>query len=298
MLIRMIRCPSIGAQMSAGMQNAGVLYLVATPIGNLKDVTLRALEVLAAVQLIAAEDTRHTRKLLSAHGIKTPLISYRDQNHASASRRMLARLCAGDDVALVSDAGTPGISDPGQAMVKVALEQGIRVVPVPGPSAVVAALAASGLPSDQFLFIGFLPRKTGALRALIEKLASATHSLVFYESPRRLGKTLELMAAILGPRQAVVVRELTKIHEDFDRGTLVELSQRYRQGTRGEVTLVVGPADRDSSGELPAGPGLSALIQALRDGKRCSASEIAGLLGLKRSEVYAQLLRDKEEDSS
>jgi 16S rRNA (cytidine1402-2'-O)-methyltransferase len=276
----------------------GSLYLVATPIGNLKDITLRALEVLASVQLIAAEDTRHTRKLLSAHDIKTPLMSYREQNHASAARRMLRRLRAGDDVALVSDAGTPGISDPGQAMVAAAVEQGIKVVPVPGPSAVVAALAASGLPTDQFLFIGFLPRKAGALRALIEKLSSVDQSLVFYESPRRLGKTLDIMAGILGPRQAVVVRELTKVHEEFDRGTLEELANRYRLGARGEVTLVVAPADRDSAEVAPALAAPAGVIRALHAGKRLSAAEIARLLGLKRSEVYAQLIRDKEEEHS
>jgi 16S rRNA (cytidine1402-2'-O)-methyltransferase len=209
---------------------------------------------------------------------------------------MLARLGAGDDVALVSDAGTPGISDPGQAMVKVAVEQGFTVVSVPGPSAVVAALAASGLPSDQFLFIGFLPRKAGALRALIEKLSSMPHSLVFYESPRRLGKTLGLMAEILGPRQAVVVRELTKVHETFDRGTLLELAERYSDGTRGEVTLLVGGAGRHSAEATSSFSNLPAVIRALHAGKRMSAAEIARLLGLRRRDVYAQLL-EKDDHS-
>jgi len=268
----------------------GILFLVATPIGNLEDVSLRALRVLGEVGMIAAEDTRHTRKLLSNHGIKTRLISYREQNHSRATGQILAELEAGHDVALVSDAGTPALSDPGQALVAAILDKGFRVVPVPGPVAAITALTASGLPSDRFLFKGFLPRKQSALRKLAAELATEPGTLVFYESPRRIAKTLLLLAAEWGPRDAVVVRELTKVHETFHRGTLVELAEEFSEGCRGEVTLVISGAT-----ELKPSfsPDWQELVEVLRSGARPAAGKLAGLVGrlsgLGRNEAYRLL---------
>ncbi|MBW1809088.1 MAG: 16S rRNA (cytidine(1402)-2'-O)-methyltransferase [Deltaproteobacteria bacterium] len=272
------------------------LYLVATPIGNLEDVTLRALRLLSEVELVAAEDTRHTRKLLAFHGIKAQLISYREQNHKIAAGKIIKVLKNGSDVALVSDAGTPGLSDPGQNLVRQVLDAGMRVVPVPGPAAAVAALTASGLPSDRFVFLGFLPRKKGALQKLAEELAGQAGSLVIYESAKRLGKTLAVLNEIWGPREAVVVRELTKLYETFDRGTLDELAKRYEKPPKGEITLVVAGSENKNTC-LPSE--WQKLIEALRDGHNLTPSKIAGLIGklsgLGRKAVYEMLLsRNKQ----
>jgi 16S rRNA (cytidine1402-2'-O)-methyltransferase len=273
---------------------SGTLYLVATPIGNLDDLSLRARQVLAAASLVAAEDTRHTQKLLSAHQIHARLTSYREQNHDRAAAEILTALAAGQDVALVSDAGTPGISDPGAALVAAAIEKGYPVCPIPGPCAAIAALAASGLATDRFVFVGFLPRKLGALRAALEALAAEPGSLVFYESPHRLGETLELLAEVLGPRPAVVVRELTKIHETFDRATLPELAARYAQGARGEITLLVAGAQGE--GARPVQGEIQALVSALRRGQALPPGEIARLVaavtGLGKREIYQLALGD------
>jgi 16S rRNA (cytidine1402-2'-O)-methyltransferase len=206
----------------------GTLYIVATPIGNLGDVTHRALETLRGVELIAAEDTRVTRKLLSAYGIATPLTSY----HAG-----------GTSVALVTDAGTPGISDPAIRLVRAALEAGLAVSPVPGPTALVAALSASGLPTDTFTFEGFLSTKAGRRRRRLEELAALGHTVVLYESPRRLKKLLEEIAGAFGPdRNCVVAREVTKLHEEFLRGTVEEVAGALGdREVKGEVTVMVGP---------------------------------------------------------
>ncbi len=275
--------------------NRGNLYLVATPIGNLADISLRALKVLDEVSLIAAEDTRHTRKLLTAHGIRAELVSYREQNHERAAARLLSHLADGRDVALVSDAGTPGISDPGQALVALAVARGVPVVPVPGACAAISALAGSGLPTDRFVFLGFLPRKASALRKAVERFSGEPGSLVIYESPRRLGRTLAALAEVWGPRRAVVVRELTKVHETFDHGDLVGLAGRYADGTRGEVTLVVAGAR--SEPERPPGP-IEPLVDALRSPGSMSASRIARLLaplfGLSRRQVYRLASKGRE----
>jgi 16S rRNA (cytidine1402-2'-O)-methyltransferase len=270
----------------------GCLYLVATPIGNLGDISQRALDVLSEATVVAAEDTRHTRKLLAAKGLTAELVSYREQNHRRAAGPLLERLEAGESVALVTDAGTPGISDPGQALVQLALERGLRVVPIPGPCAAICALSASGLSSDRFVFIGFLPRKQGALRRSLEALRSEAGSLVFYESPKRLGKTLTALFAALGERRAVVVREVTKLYETFERGSLSELADRFQQGARGEVTLVVEGCASLTSEATRAMPqaGLEALVAALRSGRSLSASQIAKLLaplaGVERKQIY------------
>jgi 16S rRNA (cytidine1402-2'-O)-methyltransferase len=268
-------------------QNQGCLYLVATPIGNLEDITLRALKVLRQVEWVAAEDTRHTRKLLTAHRIQAKTMSYREQNHRSAAGRILQSLESGKDVALVSDAGTPGLSDPGQGLVDAVLRAGFRVIPVPGPAAAVASLTASGLPSDRFLFLGFLPRKRPALERLAAELASEPGTLVIYESPKRLAGTLSVLADVWGARDAVVVRELTKVHETFHRGTLPELAAEFKDGTRGEVTLLIsGTADKPET----LSHDWITLIGALGDGRGLPPGEIASLLGrlsgLGRNAVY------------
>ena len=254
---------------------SGKLFVVATPIGNLQDITLRALKVLAEVALVAAEDTRHTQKLLSFHGIRARLFSYREQNHARAAAHLLAFLREGNDVALVTDAGTPVLSDPGGRLVEGMVGAGIQVVPIPGPSALISAVSVSGLAAEHFAFLGFLPRKPGALRRLIEALSSFPGSLVFYESPQRLSDSLGVLERVLGPRRAVVARELTKLHETLDRGTLQELAEGYSKGTRGEVTVVVEGA-RDCPSDLSAE--WQTLLTAIARASQLSPGHIAELL--------------------
>jgi 16S rRNA (cytidine1402-2'-O)-methyltransferase len=227
---------------------SGTLYVVATPIGNLEDITMRALRVLAEVKVIACEDTRHTRALLTRYAIKTPTTSYHEHSPPARERELLERLAAGESVALVSDAGTPLVSDPGYGLVAAAAERGIPVVPIPGPSAAVAALSASGLPTDAFLFAGFLPPKAGARRARLAELAKVPATLVLYEAPHRIAATLEEAAEELGDREAVLARELTKVHEEFLRGRLSELSAALDASRRrGEFVLLISGAVADTS---------------------------------------------------
>lgn len=204
----------------------GYLYIVATPIGNLEDITLRALRILKEVDLIACEDTRHTQKLLNHFGITTPTTSYFEYNKLAKGDFLIRELLAGKNIALVSDAGTPGISDPGYAIVASAIKKNIPVVPIPGPSAAIAALCAAGLPTDRFLFLGFLPVKEGKKKKVIESTRLEEGTLIVYESPFRIKKTLALLLSILGNRQAVLVHELTKIHEGFMKGSLQSLTER------------------------------------------------------------------------
>jgi 16S rRNA (cytidine1402-2'-O)-methyltransferase len=219
---------------------AGTLHLVATPIGNLGDVTARAVEVLRAVGFIVCEDTRHSGPWLRSLGVEAPLLSLPAFAEKERIGGIVARLEAGEDGALVTDAGSPGISDPGEALVAEAVARGIQVVPVPGPSAVIAALSASGLPSGRFHFLGFLPRAGPARRAVLDEVAGLRATLVLYESARRLGETLAALEAAFGPRRAVVARELTKVHEEFVRGSLPELAARYRdEPPLGEVVVMV-----------------------------------------------------------
>jgi len=221
----------------------GTLYLVATPIGNLDDITLRALHILESVPLIAAEDTRHTMKLLTHFGLRRQMISLHAQNEARQLQTIVARL-EQHDIALVSDAGTPALSDPGVRLVSAAVAAGYPVVPIPGPSAVLAALVSSGLPTNQFTFLGFLPRKRGELERLIRETAQAKRSFVFFESPHRIVKTLDIMASALGPRSLVVAREITKLHEEFLRGTPATLLEHFAKSPpRGELTVVVAGSD-------------------------------------------------------
>ncbi len=267
----------------------GTLYLVATPIGNLEDVTLRALRVLAEADLVLAEDTRRTRVLLERHGVSARPLSLHAHNEVARLARALAVLAAGGDVALVSDAGTPLVSDPGERLVAAAVEAGHAVSAVPGASAVLAALAVSGLAPVPFRFVGFLPRRAGERRALLERLRSAPETLVLFESPRRVGATLGELAEAFGARHACVARELTKLHEEVVRGDLAELAQRFEKGARGEVTIVV---DGATPGAVCDARALDAEIRArLAAGQspRAIAAALAGE-GVRRRDLYARAL--------
>ena len=225
-------------------EEIGTLYIISTPIGNLKDATHRSLELLSDVDLIAAEDTRRTGILLKHYGIKTPLSSFNSYNQVKKSDRLIARLKAGHDLALVSDAGTPGVSDPLYYLVKAALDKRVPVVSLPGPSAVLAALTVSGLPINRFVFEGFLPRKKGR-KKLIEELAQEKRTIVLFESPHRIVKTLNELYQVMGERKAVLARELTKIHEEVIRGTLGALATKAEeQKLKGEITLVISGAPK------------------------------------------------------
>jgi 16S rRNA (cytidine1402-2'-O)-methyltransferase len=269
------------------------LYLVATPIGNLEDVTLRALRLLREVPVIAAEDTRHTRKLLNHYGITTPTISYHEHSGPAGIQAVLERLAQGD-VALVSDAGTPAISDPGQELVQAALRGGHAVVPIPGPSAVVTALVASGLPTDEFTYLGFLPRRASERRALLEGMRDARPTLVLYEAPHRLLASLADLHAVLGDREACLARELTKVHEEWQRAPLSELLERARHGPspRGEYTIVVAggvPETAAPPGEADIHDELARLLRQ-GIGTREAAAQIAALHGIPRRDAYRRAL--------
>jgi len=220
--------------------DAGVLYVVATPIGNLEDITLRALRVLRECDCVVAEDSRRTRVLLSAHDIRKPIVSLPAHDEARRVPAIMERLARGEQVALCTDAGTPAVSDPGAALVRAAREAGAAVIPLPGASAVLAALAGSGLPADSFCFLGFLPRTPGKLRRSLEAALVGGRTLVFFESPQRLARTLRLAAPLLGARTVTVARELTKIHETFHSGTAGELAEQFTDApARGECTILV-----------------------------------------------------------
>lgn len=266
----------------------GTLFLVATPIGNLEDIGARALRVLREARLIAAEDTRHTGKLLAHFGIVTPMISYHQHNERARQERLLAALDEGD-VALVSDAGTPAISDPGAALVRAAVAAGFAVSPVPGPSALTAAVAAAGLADGPFLVLGFLPRSGGERRVMVAKAGATGWPVVLFEAPDRVAATLDELAAAWGERPAVVLRELTKLHEETVRGTLLGLATGLApRQLRGEVVVVVGPRAVAGAAE-DEGAQLDALLVALRrSGLSASqaAREAAAASGLSRSELY------------
>jgi 16S rRNA (cytidine1402-2'-O)-methyltransferase len=265
------------------------LYLVATPIGNLRDITLRALDVLSGVDVVLAEDTRVAGKLLAAHGIKARLRRYDEHAAARARPGILSDLVAGAAVALISDAGTPLISDPGYRLAREAAEQGTAVIPVPGPSATLAALSVAGLPTDRFLFAGFPPPKSGGRRALFEELAHVRATLIFFEGGSRLADSLGDMAAVFGARDAAVARELTKLHETVVRGPLDILAADHRfVAPKGEIVVLVGPGD-----EVQATPETAdaALTEALvRVGPAEAATEVAKALGLPRRGLYARAL--------
>ncbi|MGH2620676.1 MAG: 16S rRNA (cytidine(1402)-2'-O)-methyltransferase [Anaerolineales bacterium] len=265
----------------------GTLYLVATPIGNLEDITLRALRVLHEVQLIAAEDTRHTRKLLTRYQIKTPLLSYHEHNKQARLPELLQRL-EGGSVALVSDAGTPGLSDPGYELVQAAVTGGHRVSPIPGPAAPIAALVASGLPTDRFVFLGYLPRKTGELDRLLKELLGEPRTMLAFEVPHRLRSTLAAMERSFGADRAIAVcRELTKLHEEIVRGTVAEVRAHFDSGDpRGEITLVIaGAGELAEWDEQAVRQAVAArMAQGLRRSE--AAREVAAEAGWPRSTVY------------
>jgi len=279
----------------------GTLFLVATAIGHLDDVTLRALRVLREADLLFAEDTRRARILLSHHEISARPISLHTHNERARCDRALESLDEGGQVALISDAGTPLVSDPGERLVQAAIAAGHRVEAVPGPSAPLAALGVAGLPVQPFTFLGFLPRKAGARRKLLEDFRTRAETIVMFESPRRTGRTLAELASWLGPeRRACVARELTKLYEEVARGTLSELAERFSEGTRGEVTLVVEGAASDQGGGLDDGEVDQAVRQRLSAGQgaREIASALAAETGRPRREVYARVIAvGKEEDA-
>ena len=268
------------------------LYLVATPIGNLEDVTLRALRVLGEVDLLLAEDTRRTRVLLNRHGVAARLRSLHAHNEAQRSAEALALLAAGRDVALVSDAGTPLISDPGERLVARALAAGHEVAPLPGACAVLAALLVSGLPAAAFSFAGFLPRKRSERAARLAQLRSRPETLVIFESPRRLAATLRELAACFGPRQACVARELTKRYEESARGTLSDLAERFAAGARGEVTIVVAGAPRSAPDAESQRGALRALLAQGRS-PRDAAAQLHAASGAPRRALYAIALQER-----
>jgi len=267
------------------------LYVVATPIGNLGDVTLRALQVLASADVIACEDTRVTRKLLDHFGIATPLIPYHDHNAAAARPKLLARLAAGEAVALVSDAGTPLVSDPGLKLVQAAREAGHIVTAAPGASAVLTALSLAGLPTDRFWFEGFLPPRKTARRARIAELARIPGTLVLFESGPRLAEALADLAEGLGPRDAAICRELTKLHEEVRRGDLAALARAYAEGgeTRGEIVVVVGPP---AAQETMSSADIDDLLRAAlaRATVKDAVAEVAAASGAARRDVYRRAL--------
>jgi len=265
----------------------GNLYLVATPIGNLEDITYRAVRILREVDLIACEDTRQTRKLLDRYEISKPMVSYHEHNEAARAEELGAKLMAGTNVALVSDAGMPLVSDPGYRLVATAIRNGIPVIPVPGPVALVAALAASGLATDAFYFGGFLPAKSGQRMRALEVLKHQTATLVFHEAPHRILETLSNVEQVLGARNVVVARELTKLHEEFLRGTAAEVRTvlASRPAIKGEITLLIGKGEAPADDMTPIEDAIQACV---RNGmSRMEAlKEVARRRGLSKREVY------------
>lgn len=285
----------------------GTLYIVATPIGNLEDITYRAVRVLAGARVIAAEDTRHTRHLLAHYRITTPVVSYHEQNEERRAAELVRRLAAGDDVAIVSDAGTPAVSDPGFALVRAAVAAGVPVVSVPGASAVTAALTVSGLPPDRFVFLGFLPRKAGERRRVLAALVALPWTLVLFEAPHRIRDTLRDIRDVLGNRRVALARELTKKFEEILRGTVDEVTDHLgSRAPRGEVTLVVEGAqhpERVAGAEAAAGArpepkgiewfSVSARLEALLDAgvtHRDAAQQVAREFKIARRAAYQMAL--------
>lgn len=276
------------------------LYLVSTPIGNLEDITLRALRTMKEVDLIACEDTRHTGRLLEHFGIRRPTISYHEHNEQSRAAELVERLAAGESIAIVTDAGTPGISDPAYRIVVAAIARGIAVVPIPGATALVAGLTASGLPTDAFLFAGFLPPKQMARRARLTELQGERATLVLYEAPHRLRDTLRDALEVLGDRPAVLARELTKLHEEFVRGPLSQLLARATEATtRGELTLVIAGSRDNNPAPATDIPIETQFAQLLAEGisRNEAIKRIARARGIPRRAAYQLLLGEKEDES-
>jgi 16S rRNA (cytidine1402-2'-O)-methyltransferase len=275
------------------------LFLVGTPIGNLEDITLRAVKTLKAVDLIACEDTRQTLKLLSHYGIVKPTISYHEHNELTRAAELVVHLESGDNIALVTDAGTPGVSDPGYRLVALAVRHHIAVVPIPGPSAFLSALVASGLPTDSFRFSGFLPAKAGARRTALEAILDSPLTQIFYEAPHRITETLRDVVAILGPeRHVVIAREVTKLHEEFLRGRADTVLEQIKQRgeTRGEITLLIGKAEEIPT-ELSSPRGVAKRVKELMRveqlEEKAALKQAAKEFGLSKSQAYRELQRSK-----
>ncbi|EKF20038.1 16S rRNA (cytidine(1402)-2'-O)-methyltransferase [Nitratireductor pacificus] len=287
------------ARIGAGPLEPG-LYLVATPIGNLSDITLRALEVLAAADILACEDTRTSRVLTARYGISRAMTAYHEHNAREAGPRLLAAIEAGQSVALISDAGTPLVSDPGYRLVEQAAEKGLRVVPVPGPSAVLAALSASGLPTDAFLFAGFLPVKDGQRRRRLDTYRQTPATLIFFESPRRLTESLAAMAEVLGgERQACVAREITKAFEEMRRATLADLAAHYAKAgaPKGEIVVCIAPPGAPEEASAEDTDRLLLSLAAEMPAAK-AAGEAARMTGGRKSDLYQRLLALKEKSDA
>ncbi len=272
----------------------GVIYLVATPIGNLEDITLRALRVLRQADVVACEDTRHTGGLLHHHSIENRLISFHEHNEPARAKELVARALDGEAVALVSDAGTPTISDPGYRLVQAALQAGVRIVPVPGANAAISALTASGLPTHRFTFLGFLPSKQGQRRKVIRSLANRDGTVILYESPHRILATLEDLARSLGDRRIALARELTKIHEEYLRGSAASIRDQLSQrgAVKGEFVLLIGPG---SGSPQERGSGLAGRVEELQSEGHTRMEAIkraAKERRLSKREAYALLLAE------
>jgi 16S rRNA (cytidine1402-2'-O)-methyltransferase len=282
---------------------AGTLYLVSTPIGNLEDITHRAIRVLGEVNIIACEDTRHTSKLLNYYGIETKTISYHEHNERERAAELVKLLKQGSDVAVVSDAGTPAINDPGFRLAREAIDNELRVVPIPGASALISALVVSGLPTDEFFFGGFLPARSGARRARLSELRTMPATLIFYEGPHRIAATLKDAVEILGERQAVVARELTKMHEEIARGNLSELAARFSstESARGEMVLIIDRTVIPSELEPDKGVvSIAELVGKLENeglDHRAALKKAARELGLSRAEAYRRLVAERGQNA-
>jgi 16S rRNA (cytidine1402-2'-O)-methyltransferase len=292
--------PKVHPGYSSPHRSAGKMYVVGTPIGNLEDITLRALNTLKASDLIACEDTRRTQKLLNHYNVRTPTISYHEHNEMTRAPELVLEMEQGSVISLVSDAGTPVLSDPGFRLVHLAIRHKIPVVPVPGPSALVAALTAAGIPMNEFIFAGFLPVKRSARRKALTSLAGPEKTVVFYEAPHRIIDSLQDIRDILGDREAVIAREVTKIHEEFLRGSVAEIHGLLKkEPVKGELTIIVGPG----AAPQEKGPGRNSIqieVNQLRASEgldeRSALKVIARIRGISRSEAYRQLQLGKSEE--
>ncbi len=292
--------PQDGSENDAALAPGAALYVVATPIGNLEDITLRALRTLRQVDLIACEDTRQTQKLLNHYDIHTPTVSYHEHNEMTRAAELIVKLEQGARIALVTDAGMPAVSDPGFRLISLAVRHQIAVVPVPGASAFLAALVASGLPTDSFRFSGFLPAKRGERRDLLETLRNSPRTQIFYEAPHRIAETMEDVAAVLGgSRHVVIAREVTKLHEEFLRGRADEVLERVRDHPpRGEITLLIGKAEPAQAAAEIAKPAsvrdrVRELMSAEKLDEKAALKKVARELGMSKSEAYRELQRTK-----
>jgi len=280
-----------------GAPGSGTLYLVGTPIGNMEDITLRALRVLKEVDLVACEDTRHTAQLLDHFGIEKTTVSYHEHNELTRAAELIVRLEQGDNIAMVSDAGMPGVSDPGYRLVALAVRHHIKIVPVPGASAFLSALVASGLATDSFRFSGFLPAKRGARRTILEGLRDSSRTQIFYEAPHRIVEALQDVVELLGPdRHVVVAREVTKLHEEFLRGRAEDVlaTLRQRGDVKGEITLLIGKPDGQAqSNGKNVGQRVRELMSAEALDEKAALKQAAKEFGLSKSEAYRELQRVK-----